>query len=137
MFIELINPETRLCAIDATALRIHDELTKLRSEIYSNPRNNWSISLMADKLYISYGYFQNIYKVTFFISCMSDVIESRITYSKELLIQSDLLIREISNLCGYQNEVHFMRQFKKITTLTHNEYHRLNSKLGKQANLIL
>ena len=108
--------------------KIHNELIKLRSEIYSNPQNNWSIPLMADKLHISCGYLQNIYKDTFDISCMSDVIESRITYAKELLIESDLPVGEISSLCGYQNDVHFMRQFKKLTTLTPTEYRRLNSK---------
>jgi len=111
--------------------RIYDDLIKLRSEIHSNPGNNWSISLMAERLHISCGYLQNTYKDTFFISCMSEVIESRITYAKELLIESDFPIKEISNLCGYQNEVHFMRQFKKLTTLTPTEYRRLNSNLGK------
>jgi AraC family transcriptional regulator, arabinose operon regulatory protein len=111
--------------------KIHDELIKLRSEIYSNPQNNWSIPLMADRLHISCGYLQNIYKNTFFISCMSDVIESRITYAKELLIESDLPVGEISSLCGYQNDVHFMRQFKKLTTLTPTEYRRLNSISGR------
>ncbi|WP_121609117.1 helix-turn-helix domain-containing protein [Mesobacillus foraminis] len=110
---------------------IHEELVKLRSEIFSNPQNNWSIPLMADRLHISPGYLQNIYKNTFSISCMSDVIESRITYAKELLIESDLPVSEISNLCGYQNDVHFMRQFKKLTTLTPTAYRRLNSMSGK------
>lgn len=59
---------------------------------------------------------------------MSDVIESRI---KELLIESDLQVGEISSLCGYQNDVHFIRQFKKLTTLTPTEYRRLNSISGK------
>ncbi len=38
---------------------------------------------------------------------MSEVIESRITYAKELLVESDLSVGEISYLCGYNNEVHF------------------------------
>jgi AraC family transcriptional regulator, arabinose operon regulatory protein len=107
--------------------KIHEDLIKLRSEIYSNPQNNWSIPLMADKLHISCGYLQNIYKNTFDISCMSDVIESRITYAKELLIESDLPVGEVSSLCGYQNDVHFMRQFKNLTTLTPTEYRKLNN----------
>ncbi len=110
---------------------IHDKLIELRSEIYSNPHKNWSIPLMADKLHISSGYLQTIYKDTFFISCMSEVIESRITYAKELLLESDLPVGEISYLCGYQNEVHFMRQFKKLTALTPTKYRRLNSKPDK------
>ncbi|WP_242954295.1 helix-turn-helix domain-containing protein [Clostridium oryzae] len=62
---------------------------------------------------------------------MSDVIESRITYAKELLVESDLPIKEISSLCGYQTEVHFMRLLKKLTTLTPTEYRKLNRKAGE------
>lgn len=102
--------------------RIHDDLIRLRSEIYSNPQINWSIPFMANKLHISQGYLQNIYKETFQISCMSDVIESRITYAKELLVETDYSISEISDLCGYNSEVHFMRQFKKRTTIRPSEY---------------
>lgn len=42
-------------------------------------------------------------------------------------MESDSQVGEISNLCGYENEVHFMRQFKKLTTLTPSEYRRLNN----------
>lgn len=107
--------------------KIHEELIKLRSEIYSNPQNNWSIPLMADKVHVSCGYLQNIYKDMFNITCMSDVIESRNTLAKELLIESHLPIREISSLCGFKNDVHFMRQFKKLTHITPTQYRKLNS----------
>jgi len=116
---------------DPRQARIHEELIKLRSEIYSNPHYNWSIQAMASKLHISCGYLQNIYKKSFLISCMSDVIESRITYAKQLLSESYLSIKEISYLCGYRNEVHFMRQFKKLTSLTPSEYRKLNSNSGE------
>lgn len=111
--------------------RFHEELIKLRSEIYSNPQNNWSIQGMANKLHISCGYLQTIYKETFFISCMADVIESRITYAKELLVESEQSVGEISYLCGYHNEVHFMRQFKKFTTLTPSSYRKLHGTLSE------
>lgn len=103
-------------------IQMHDELVKLRSEIYSNPHNNWSITEMAAKLHISNGYLHNIYKETFLTSCMSDVIQSRIAYAKELLAETDWPIGKISYLCGYNNEVHFMRQFKKLTSLTPKEF---------------
>ncbi len=106
--------------------RLYEELIKLRSKIYSNPQKNWSISLMARQLHISSGYLHSIYKETFYISCMSEVIESRIIYAKQLLVESDLPVGEIAILCGYHNEVHFMRQFKKLIGLTPSEYRRLN-----------
>ena len=108
--------------------RIHDELIKLRSDIYINTQHNWSIPLMADRLHISCGYLQNIYKETFLTSCMSDVIESRMAYAKELLLETDFSIREISERCGYNSEVHFMRQFKKKISITPSEYRKLKRK---------
>ena len=110
---------------------IHEELIKLRSEIYSNPNNKWSIPLMAGKLNISCGYLQYIYKKTFLVSCMSEVIDSRINYAKELLAESELSVKEIAYLCGYQNEVHFMRQFKKANAISPSGYRKLNRKAGE------
>lgn len=107
-------------------VQMHDELVKLRSEIYSNPHNDWSITEMATKLHISKGYLHDIYKETFLTSCMSDVIQSRISYAKELLAETDRSIGEISSLCGYNSEVHFMRQFKKLTSMTPKEFRKFS-----------
>lgn len=107
--------------------KLYDDLIKLRSEIYINPRNNWSIPLMAEKLHISCGHLQ---KHLFHFLYVRGYWK-RITYAKELLIESDLSVREIANLCGYENDVHFMRQFKNLTTLTPTEYSRLNNNLNK------
>lgn len=105
---------------------IHDELVKLRSDIYSNPHNQWTVTEMATRLHISNGYFHNIYKEAFSTTCISDVIQSRMTYAKELLTDTDTSIWEIASLCGYQNEVHFIRQFKKINFMTPLEFRRAN-----------
>lgn len=106
--------------------RIYDDLVKLRSEIYSNPHNPWNITEMAARLHISNGYFHNIYKEIFSTTCISDVIQSRMIYAKEMLAETDNSILEISSLCGYQNEVHFMRQFKKINLITPLEFRKAN-----------
>ncbi|WP_159882187.1 helix-turn-helix domain-containing protein [Paenibacillus puerhi] len=99
-------------------------LLRLRTAIQINPSDHWTVSKMADYLRISPGYLQNIYKKTFGISCMDDVINSRIRLAKEYLIHSSQSVAEISARCGYQNVEHFCRQFKQITGYSPRTYQK-------------
>ncbi|WNS46045.1 AraC family transcriptional regulator [Paenibacillus sp. MMS20-IR301] len=100
------------------------KLLKLRTAVQSNPGDYWTVSKMADSLRISPGYLQNIYKKTFGISCMDDVIASRIRMAKEYLIHNAQSIAEVASRCGYQNVEHFCRQFKQITGHTPRSYQK-------------
>lgn len=109
----------------------HDDITpqyykllKLRTVIQNNPGEYWTVSKMADSLGISPGYLQNIYKKTFGISCMDDVINSRIRMAKEYLIHNAQSIAEVASRCGYQNVEHFCRQFKKLTGYTPRNFQK-------------
>ena len=53
---------------------------------------------------------------------MDDVIEARIAKAMQLLEFSDLRIQEIALQCGYNNESHFMRQFKEKVGMTALRY---------------
>jgi AraC-like DNA-binding protein len=99
-----------------------NELFELRKMINSNPNNNWTVKKKADQLYISPGYLQTIYKKTFGISCMDDVINARIRMAKEFLLQANYTLTEIAELCGYSNVEHFCRQFKEKTGCTPGEF---------------
>jgi AraC-like DNA-binding protein len=97
-------------------------LLNLRKEILNNPGKHWTVPSMADFLHISPGYLQTIYKNTFGISCMDDVINSRIHLAKEYLIRGTYTIAEIATICGYNNVEHFCRQFKQTTGFTPGKY---------------
>ncbi|MFP4978831.1 helix-turn-helix transcriptional regulator [Paenibacillus sp. CN-4] len=90
-------------------------LLELRKLLYNNPTRPWTISLMAEYLHISPGYLQTIYKSTFGISCMEDVIHCRIRLAKEKLSFGPHKIAEVAALCGYANVEHFCRQFRRLT----------------------
>jgi AraC family transcriptional regulator of arabinose operon len=51
-----------------------------------------------------------------------DIINSRLEYAKYLLVNSSLSIAAISKMCGYENDTHFMRQFKKFVGLTPSQF---------------
>lgn len=98
------------------------ELVALRKEIYSTPQIQWNVDMMAKQMNVCSAYLQKIYKKTFGISCISDVIDCKIKYAKDILSKTNMSISEIANECGYKNDVHFMRQFKKYVGVTPSEY---------------
>lgn len=110
---------------------VHEDLTpqfykllRLRTAVQSNPSDGWTVSRMADFLQLSPGYLQNIYKRTFGISCMDDVINNRIRMAKEYLYHNTQSIAEIAARCGYQNVEHFCRQFKQVTGYTPRSFQK-------------
>lgn len=101
---------------------MYQKLLELRAKIYNNPQEKWTINRMCRELNVSTSYAQHIYKDTFQISCMNDVINARIEQAKFYLLQSVLSISAIAENCGYESEIHFSRQFKKVTGMSPREY---------------
>lgn len=106
------NPKTPMCR----------NLQDLQRLIYKEPARNWTVAEMASKLNISTGHLERIYKNTFGVSCMEDVIKSRINLAQKYLCSDVYNTDEIIQLCGYNNSAHFYRQFKKIAGVTPREY---------------
>lgn len=124
----LINKLLESCSHTGITPQYYN-LLNLRKAIHNNPGNNWTVSTMADFIHISQGYLQTIYKSTFGISCMDDVIDSKIRLAKEYLLHYNHTIAEVAILCGYNNVEHFCRQFKQITGYTPGKFrnHAANS----------
>lgn len=98
------------------------KLYKLKQEIYKSPNKDWTVKDMSASLNVSVGHLENIYKKTFGVTCIEDVINSRISLAKEYLSYQYYSINEIVTICGYKNIEHFYRQFKKITGMTPNQF---------------
>ena len=109
-----------------TSLHIN-QLVLLRSKIYSRPYEKWTVEGLAHEINLSPYYFQKLYKKQFNISCLKDIINARIEYAKHYLTLIDIPIKSIAENCGYENDVHFMRQFKSVTTYTPSEYRKLHT----------
>lgn len=103
------------------------QLLQLRNDIYANPQYEWGIPGISQSIGISVGYFHHLYKRLFGIGCRDDVIAARMEKAKRLLISTDLRVQEIAEKCGYQNQSHFMRQFKQkhdISAIQYRKGHR-------------
>jgi len=100
----------------------HSVLTELRKEIYRYPGENWTLSIMANKVFLSESHLQSLYKKAFNVSCINDVINARIQLAKSLLSYTDYTISYISASCGYRSTQHFFRQFNKVVGCSPNTY---------------
>ena len=104
----------------------YSELMELREKIYRNPQLKWNVDTMASYVSMSRSYFQHIYSEVFGVSCMTDVINSKIEKAKEILSETSCTVSQVATMCGYDNEEHFMRQFKRIVGTTPTGYRRKN-----------
>ena len=100
------------------------ELVALRQLIGSTPQKQWKVSEMAAELHFSTSYFQRIYRETFHVSVMKDVIRSRIEAAKSLLQYTLITAEEIASRCGYASPEHFSRQFKQYTGMSPDQWRR-------------
>lgn len=101
-----------------------NELSAIRLDLKTNYASNPSISEQAKKLKISDSYFQHLYRSEFGVSYQKDLINIKIEAAMSFLISTDMTMDQIAELVGYNNEVHFYRQFKQIQGITPAKYRR-------------
>ncbi|CAI6049012.1 AraC family transcriptional regulator [Cohnella sp. JJ-181] len=94
----------------------------LRSSLFNAPHERTSVEELASRVNLSKSYFQHSYKQFFGVPVMTDMIAARLEYAKYLLKNSRLSVAEVASLCGYDNDTHFMRQFKKYVRVTPKRY---------------
>lgn len=102
--------------------KYYREFAKIRTNIYNAPATDWSVSRLADALCLSCSHFQHLYRRFFDCSCQHDIILARLGLAKFYLTTTDMSIYQLSLFCGYETDVHFMRQFKKYAGVTPSEY---------------
>lgn len=111
---------------DHTNHKYYHLFNKQRVEILNAPYKKWNISDLALELHMSISHFQHLYKLFFGTTCLKDIIDARIKYAQLYLCTSEMSISSLALFCGYDNELHFMRQFKKLTGVTPSQYRELH-----------
>ena len=102
----------------------YQELVRLREKIYANPQERWTVDMLCAEVSMSRSYFQLVYRETFGLTCIADVINCKMNRARELLSATSYTVAHIAQLCGYDSEEHFMRQFKKNNGVTPTVYRR-------------
>ena len=108
--------------------RHYSAFLRLRTSLYNSPSIQWSAKEMADSLDLSVSHFQHLYKQFFAVSAQSGIIGARLELAKYYLTHSNMTICSIASFCGYDSEVHFMRQFKRFEGITPSAFRRKMSR---------
>lgn len=102
------------------------EIDKAIDFIQSNYNNKISLDDLTKTAYMSKFYFLRLFKRHTGVSPYEYLINYRINKAKELLKNSDLSVKEISDTVGFFDYNNFIREFKKIVGITPLKYKKQN-----------
>ena len=88
-------------------------------------RENLSLTDLADKYHFNHSYLTRIFKKQKGQSPLKLINLLRIEDAKELLLNPELSVREISEMLGFSDQHYFSRSFKNFTGLSPNEYRNM------------
>ena len=91
------------------------------------PNTNIS-TYLADRLNHSYGYISNLFSEVTYSSIENFIIIQKIERAKQLVIEGELTLTEISYQLNYSSVAHLSNQFKKTTGLTPTSFQRIIKK---------
>jgi AraC-like DNA-binding protein len=86
--------------------------------IDKNFRSNISLKDMADLINVSPVYFANSFKSEFGISPKQYLLNKRISQAQQLLLETNLSVKEIAYEVGFENPNYFSEYFAKRTGIT-------------------
>ncbi|MCF6440507.1 helix-turn-helix domain-containing protein [Pseudoalteromonas luteoviolacea] len=113
----------KISQVKATPILNALEKLMTEDELYKCP--NLSLSQVADKLHISVPHLSQILNDNLGISFTSYINHHRIQLAKNLLIEhKKMSLKQISALCGYNNQSTFYLAFKKFTSTTPAKYRK-------------
>ena len=105
----------------------HLDIKEIRQHVLSNPQRKWTVAEMAQMMSLSPSRFHAVYKDVFGTAPMHDVIEAKIEYAKSLLLSNKhYSLPQVAELLGYNDQYHFIRQFRTETGMTPGAFRKRN-----------
>lgn len=87
------------------------QVKKVLDESFATP--DFSINQLASDVGISHAHLLRRFKEVYGITLIKYIIDKRVQFACELLRTTDLPIRSVAYSCGFTDELHFMKTFKK------------------------
>lgn len=105
-----------------------EKMSLVRQKVLFRPEKKWTVAEMAGLASLSPSRFHTVYKALFGTSPMQDLIEAKISYAKSLLLSDEqLTLLAVAERLGYNDQYHFIRQFKAVTGETPGAYRKIRS----------
>jgi len=97
-------------------------LSKIYDYVNENYASDITLSALADELHLNYSYLSTYFKQRTNENLTAFINRVRVDKAKELLLNHELSISEISRMTGFSEHNYFSKVFKKITGMTPVEY---------------
>lgn len=94
--------------------------------IGQQPNRHFKLKELAQHVELSACRLDHLFSQSVGISCKQYVILSHMTLAAELLRNTFLTVKEISDRCGFEDQNYFNRRFKQCFGVTPLEYRRLH-----------
>ena len=101
---------------------------KAVSYIYKNFRTNISLKGIADEFSVSANYLGEQFKSSMGMSFNAYLNAVRLRYCCNLLLSSDMAVKEVAYSGGYSSVEYFLQVFKKTMDMTPSEYRKKENK---------
>lgn len=111
-----------LIGINPTVSRKQSLVTDALHYIDRHYNEELTIDQIAQELLISPTYLSRIFKEVQDISVINYLIDIRMKHASTLLKESNLAVKEVAQLVGYQDPLYFSKQFKKYFGKTPSHY---------------
>lgn len=95
---------------------------KIRDFIDSNIQANIGLDDIANKFFFSKSYIISCFKNEFGISPKQYIIQKKIETAKNMLLETDMSVKAISEMLHFADSHHFSNTFKKQTGISPMEY---------------
>lgn len=99
--------------------------------IHQHYRDDFNMAVVSNQVSMNYSLFSQEFKAYTGMNFVAYKKKIRLEAAADLLAQTDDKILDISNQIGYDNEKHFMKQFKEVYGLSPTQY-RKNKWLEKR-----
>ncbi len=103
---------------------LSEKIIKYIDEMYM--QSDFSLSMLAEKLDMNYSYLSRVFTEYFGVNFVSYVTNKRLDAAKELLLNSDYSVNEISERVGFIRSSAFINMFKKYNGITPGQYRKNN-----------
>lgn len=85
-------------------------------------------ALIAERSYVSVSHLHRLFHDELDTSVMEYVVRLRLNKARSLLIETDMPVTEVSELCGYSNPSHFSRVFTKHEHCSPRDFRKRHQK---------
>lgn len=125
-YLRLIESDDEEKSSDNDVVQITDKY------IVCNYNKNIKLEELASEINISRYHLCRIYREKTGVNFTNTLADIRILKSKELIVQSDMAIKDVAMSVGYTDVSYFSRLFKKVTGISPNDYRKAAYSMSKR-----